>query len=119
MIQCSSPDKVHSYFIRALLNNDIDGALSLYHPNAVFVTGEGGAQVSGETEIRKQLLEFQEMAAVMELVSKSIYQADDSVLVVVNWKRADIEGVSYTAVDVLKKNNQGYWQFLIDNPYGV
>lgn len=118
MIRCTDPHDIHSHFIVSLLKSRMDDALSLYHDQAAFVPGFGQEAVYGCTKILEQLEVFQKVASKMELVNKSLYVAGDSALVNMQWKITG-EDTVHTAMDVLIKNDDGTWQFLIDNPYGV
>ena len=117
MLQCQNPDDIHGLFIVALLKHDLDGALSLYADDAAFVVGAEGKAVRDRPAIREQLKKFETIASTMELVSKSVIPCGDVAQVVMRWRRSDT-GEQYTAIDVLRRNSEGHWQFLIDNPYG-
>ena len=117
MNPCQHPDDIHGLFIVALLKNDVERALSLYADDAAFVIGPEGKKVQGKAAIREQLNKFEIIAPAMELVTKSVIPCGEVAQVVMRWRRSDT-GVEYTAVDVLRRNSAGHWQFLIDNPYG-
>jgi ketosteroid isomerase-like protein len=117
-VVCSDPADIHRHFIIALLKQDIDAALSLYHPRASFVPGADREPVSGNAAIRTQLEAFAEIASSMELVERSMTIADGHAQVKMRWRLSTTDEV-FTALDVLQKQADGRWLFLIDNPYGV
>ncbi|BFM15530.1 hypothetical protein R50073_17130 [Maricurvus nonylphenolicus] len=115
---CRDPAEIHRLFIISLLKQDIDGALSLYHMDAHFVSGPGTTTVSGHEAVREQLEVFATIAGDMKLVERTMTVAGDIAQVKMQWKRAST-GEAFTALDVLQRQDDGRWLFLIDNPYGA
>ena len=117
---CNDPNEIHRLFMIRLLKDDLKGALDLYHPEALFVPGPGKEAVSGREAIAEQLRSFMQIAPRMKLVDRSVYQASDTCFVAMRWR---LEGGDpdriHTAMDVIKRNPEGSWQFLLDNPFGV
>lgn len=119
MPACMNPEEIHRQFIICLLKKDLDGALALYHPAALFVPGPNQDAVSGEA-IAAEIQKFMLVAPNMDLVDRSVYLADDICFVAMRWRMKNSDdGVVYSAMDTIKRNPDGSWQFLIDNPYGV
>lgn len=113
---CNDPTKIHHLFIGALLDRNIDAALSLYHPDAEFVSGQG-CSVTGAEGITQCLLRFMTVAPRMALISRNMYVSDDVALVRMAWK-VEGEKQEHVAMDVLRRLEDGRWVFQIDNPYG-
>jgi len=112
---CNDPAKIHDLFIAALLDRNIDNAISLYHPDAEFVRAPGGS-VKGKEEISACLLAFMGVASNMTLISRNMYVSGDVALVRMGWKMKGAE--EYVAMDLLRRLEDGRWVFQIDNPYG-
>ncbi len=113
---CFDPNEMHQLFIVALLKDRIEQAYSLYSTDAVFVTSEGEAR--GEEAIKAQLCRFAPLAPRMELVERSMTVTADVAQVKLLWRLRGTN-IEYAALDVLRRNSEGHWQFLIDNPYGL
>ncbi|OLB71420.1 MAG: hypothetical protein AUI16_23350 [Alphaproteobacteria bacterium 13_2_20CM_2_64_7] len=58
-------------------------------------------------------------------VRKIIQAGDDLALIIVEWASkavlasGEIEALSGTATDVVRKQADGTWKLVIDNPYGI
>jgi ketosteroid isomerase-like protein len=55
------------------------------------------------------------------LYYRSVYENGDIALIKSIWKYESEKGEveQGTAIEVLKKNNEGVWVYIIDNPFGV
>ena len=118
------PEQCDELVIAAIENKDIDAAMELYEPGASFVVG--GKFVTGLDEIRKVMESFIEAGATFDIESiKAVPDADGEVAVtrVVGTSTSpgpDGKPVTnpFHSVEVVRKQADGTWKFIIDDPGG-
>jgi uncharacterized protein (TIGR02246 family) len=119
----NSPAAVIETFAERLSMGDIEGALELYEPEATFVV-QPGTVVSGTEEIRQALLRFAELRPTLTGEIQGVREGGDVALVLNRWS-LNGEGpdgpveMSGTSADVLRRQDDGSWRVLIDDPWGA
>ena len=107
----------------AFATHDIDGVLSTYEEGAV-VVGEPGAPISGTPALRGLFQQFIALDPKFTFFDHEIVQAGDIALHLNTWKMqgrkpdgtpVELGGLS---VAVLRKQADGRWLMVIDNPFG-
>jgi uncharacterized protein (TIGR02246 family) len=118
-----SPEETVQLFAQYLNSGDLDGALTLYEPGASFLP-EPGTVVSGLDAIRAALQGFFALRPVLAGDIQRVVRADDTALVVNAWKLSGTlpDGTAVqqngTSADVLRRQPDGQWLLLIDDPWG-
>jgi uncharacterized protein (TIGR02246 family) len=119
-----TPEEVVSLLGQAFDAGDLESLLELYEPQATFVAQPGEA-VTGTEAIREVLSGFLALKPRFELEVKKVFRAgDDIALSFVDWTLTgtgpDGETISMSGQgsDVLRRQHNGSWLFVIDNPYG-
>jgi len=111
------------YFQHCVRNGDVEGALSCFDPDAIYVTGPGN-QVTGKENIRAALAQVCALKPDLQAQRSADFIAGDIAGWVDEWTlkatapdgtTLDLKGISG---DVLRKQKDGNWAYLIDNPYG-
>ena len=103
---------------------DLESRIPLYERDAAFAT-EPGSLAPGGAGIREALNGFIAMNGTLDLEVTRILEVDDLALVVGVWSfdgtGPDGEPVRLSAknADVLRRQADGTWRFVIDNPWGV
>jgi uncharacterized protein (TIGR02246 family) len=118
----TTPEGVIRGFAERLTQGDVEGALELYEPEATFVP-EPGTTVAGREEIREALERF---AALQPRLTGEIQAVREGggVALVLNCWRLEGQGpegpveMSGTSADVLRRQEDGSWRVLIDDPWG-
>ena len=118
-----NPAELDQQFSEALNSGDLEALIALYEPNASF-TPEPGAEVHGGEAIREALAGFLAMKPNVTLENKTLAQTNDIALCSANWHLTgtgpdgpiDMNGQS---VEVARKQADGSWLFIIDNPFGL
>jgi uncharacterized protein (TIGR02246 family) len=125
MSQGQDPADVHPVYLKAFNAGDIDATLVCYEPQACFISKSGRA-AHGTSELRKLYRAMFSYKPQAKLEVRKIIQAgDDLALVIVEWESkavlasGEIEALSSTATDVVRKQVDGTWKLAIDNPYGI
>jgi uncharacterized protein (TIGR02246 family) len=106
-----------------LAHGDLEGALALYEPDATFAP-QPGEQVSGLAAIRPALERFIALKPAMTGSIEKVLEADDVALVVNRWTLtgtgpdgAPIEMAGVSS-DVMRRQGDGSWRILVDDPWG-
>jgi uncharacterized protein (TIGR02246 family) len=108
----------------AINSGDIDVAVSLYEPDAVLVA-QPGQIARGRAAIRGALAGFIALKPTLRGHSQQMVEAGDIVLFCGRWtltgtspdgKKVEMGGVSS---DVLKRQSDGRWLVVVDNPWGT
>jgi ketosteroid isomerase-like protein len=123
MNDLNSPDGVIRLFSDRLNASDVDGALALYEPEAAFVA-EPGRWVTGTAEIRAALERFAALEPKLEGEIESVMEAGGVALVVNRWalRGQGPEGpveMGGRSADVLRRQSDGSWRVVIDDPWGA
>lgn len=107
----------------AFAAHDIDGIMSTYEPGAV-VVGEPGAPVSGTPALRALFTQFIALDPKFTFIDHEIIQSGDIALHLNTW-RMEGRGPDGSAIEqgglsvvVLRKQPDGRWLMVIDQPYG-
>lgn len=118
-----NPVDLDRLFGEALNSGDIEGLVALYESNASF-NPEPGQEVHGTQAIRQALEGFLAMKPNCSLDTKVLAQTDEVALCTANWRLigtgpdgpVELNGQS---VEVARKQSDGSWLFIIDNPFGL
>jgi uncharacterized protein (TIGR02246 family) len=118
-----TPHEVHELWLQAINDGDIDALMALYEPEATVVFGPDSiaSGVSGIREGIEQLLALRPRA---ELTVAQVLTAGDLALLLSPWTMTgtgpDGASISLSGVtsDVVRRQPDGTWRFIIDNPTG-
>ena len=120
----TSPEQVIQQFLLYLNDGNLEGALALYEPNATFVS-QPGEVVQGLEAIRSALAGFVTLKPKVSGEIQKVLEADETALVINEW---NLEGtqpdgtpmaISGRSADVLRRQTDGTWRLLIDDPWGA
>jgi uncharacterized protein (TIGR02246 family) len=123
MTDLDSPASVIRRFSALLSARDVDNAVALYEPDAAFLA-EPGRWVTGTDQIRAALERFAALEPKLEGEIESVREAGGIALVVNRWSLrgrgpdgpVEMRGRS---ADVLRRQSDGSWRVLIDDPWGA
>ncbi|MUN38119.1 DUF4440 domain-containing protein [Actinomadura sp. NEAU-AAG5] len=117
------PEDVPAVFAERFNSGDTDAVAEVYEEGAVFVPGPG-APVTGQLA-HDANAQFVKMGVPIKVRPRHVYTAGDVALLIVDWviegtatdgSPVNIEG---TATDVARRGADGYWRYVVDNPFGV
>lgn len=107
----------------AVAAGNMDNILATYEPTAVLL-GQPGMPVTGTAALREAFRQFLVLNPKITIVSQDVIQSGDIALHSYTWKMAgkapDGSPVAQNgfSVVVLRKQPDGRWLMVIDNPFG-
>lgn len=114
----------HPYVFAAAFNSgDPDEVERVYEPDGVLVA-QPGNPATGQDR-RQANAELMALGLPIEVRPRAVYVNGDLALMVVDWsiagvgpdgQQVDVRG---TATDVARQGTDGYWRYVIDNPWGT
>jgi uncharacterized protein (TIGR02246 family) len=120
----ATPQQVLTSIVNGLNTGDLDALMRLYEPDAAFAA-QPGSLAHGVAGVGSSLAAFIGMKGTLDLNVKRVLEASDLALVVGEWSFTgtgpDGEPVKLTGrnADVLRRQPDGSWRFVIDNPWGT
>ena len=120
----ATPEQVLESIVTGINAGNLDSLLPLYENGAAFAT-QPGSLAPGTPGIRDALNGFISMNGKLDLEVTRVLEVDDLALVVGVWSfdgtGPDGEPVRLEAqnADVLRRQGDGSWRFVIDNPWGT
>ena len=119
-----TPEEIDSLFAQALNAGNVDALVALYEPQASLMPSPG-ALVAGTAAIREALAAFVAGKPAMQIAPRLVSQSGDLAVVTAKWQLAmtgqdgkpvQMQGQS---VEVVRRQSDGRWLFVIDLPFGV
>jgi ketosteroid isomerase-like protein len=123
-ISTATPEQVLASIVSGINSGNLDSLMPLYESEAAFAT-QPGTLAPGAPGIREALSGFISMKGKLDLEVTRVLEAGDLALVIGVWSfdgtGPDGEPVHLAAsnADVLRRQTDGTWRFVIDNPWGT
>jgi uncharacterized protein (TIGR02246 family) len=120
----ATPVQVLESIVTGINSGNLDSLMPLYERDAAFAT-QPGSLAPGAPGIRAALGGFISMNGELDLEVTRVLEVDDLALVIGVWTfngtGSDGEPVQLAAknADVLRRQADGSWRFVIDNPWGT
>jgi ketosteroid isomerase-like protein len=120
----ATPEQVLASIVDGINTGNLDALMTLYESNAAFAT-QPGSLAHGLPGIRGGLAGFIAMKGTLDLNVTRVLEASGLALVVGVWSfvgtAPDGQPVKLTGhnADVLRRQSDGSWRFVIDNPWGT
>ncbi len=119
-----TPEEVLKAIVDGINAGNLDVLLSLYEPEAAFAT-QPGSLAHGLAGVRDSLAAFLAMKGTLDLKVTRVLEAGGLALVAGVWSfsgtgpdGAPVKLTGHNA-DVLRRQADGSWRFVIDNPWGT
>lgn len=120
----ATPEQVLESIVTGINSGDLDSLMPLYESAAAFVP-QPGVLAHGAPGVSEALTGFISMNGKLDLDVTRVLEVDDLALVLGVWSfegtGPDGEPVHLEArnADVLRRQGDGTWRFVIDNPWGT
>ena len=120
----ATPEQVLRSIVDGINSGNLEALMTLYEDQAGFAA-QPGSLARGPQGIREGLAGFIAMKGALDLKVTRVLEANDLALVVGEWSFAgtgpDGQPVRLAAqnADVLRRQADGSWRFVIDNPWGT
>lgn len=122
----ATPEETDRLVEEAISEGNVDALLELFEPTAVFVDPGTGNVLRGHDEIRTAVIEmFKSKPTLESKASPTVWISGDIALVLSRWSMrlvgadGDALAQSGTATDVMRRQGDGTWRYVIDNPAGI
>jgi uncharacterized protein (TIGR02246 family) len=119
------PEDCDLLLVEALGKGDLEAALALYEPNASFVL-DSGQVVTGLAAIREVMQGFMALKPKFTMEVKAVQNGDANIALLRgkwNLNGAGPDGkpmtMSGNSTEVVRRQPDGTWKFIIDNPRGA
>lgn len=114
-----TPEELHRLWGEYFNARDLDGLVALYEEEAAFMP-QPGQLVHGRAAIREALNGFLALNAKFELRFQRAIEAEGVAILYSRWRLSmpDRNELTGQTSDVSRRQGEGTWLFLIDNPYG-
>lgn len=118
-----TPEELSQSWARNFNDNNLEGLVALFEPDALFMP-QPGKTVSGDAAIREAHSQFLSMHLHCDLQFQMALESSGLALLFSTWilsgtgpdgKPMEIKGQTS---DVARKQSDGSWLFVIDNPFG-
>jgi ketosteroid isomerase-like protein len=116
----TSPEHAVELLDRAFAQGDLDTVLSFYEAAAVVIT-EPGKAARGTEELRSFFARAMQSGSWAEQLRTQVIEADGVALFLSRWSlhsKGDVAARTFIATTVFRKQPDGGWKALIDNPFG-
>ena len=120
----ATPEQLLHAIVDGINNGNLDALMSLYEPEAAFAS-QPGSLAHGATGVRQSLAAFIAMKGTLDLKVTRVLEAGGLAFVAGVWSFSgtgpDGKPVTLTGRngDVLRRQGDGSWRFVIDNPWGT
>jgi uncharacterized protein (TIGR02246 family) len=120
----ATPEQVLASIVAGINSGDLEKLMPLYESEAAFAT-EPGTLAHGAAGIGEALNGFIAMNGTLDIQVTRVLEVGDLALVIGVWSfdgtGPDGEPVHLAArnADVLRRQTDGTWRFVIDNPWGT
>jgi ketosteroid isomerase-like protein len=123
-LSTATPESVLESIVTGINSGNLESLMPLYESEAAFAT-EPGSLAHGAPGVRESLNGFISMNGKLDLQVTRVLEVDDLALVIGVWtfngEGPDGQPVHLDArnADVLRRQPDGTWRFVIDNPWGT
>ncbi len=114
----TSPEQICHLFKQHMAEGDIEALLSIYDPEAVFLNQSGQVK-QGRQGLKGELAPFASAKAISDFSIKQIIQSGDIALMHTQWTVSSPQVMSVYAIEVVRRQPDGTWCWLIGDPFTV
>ncbi len=119
-----TPEGIVPSLLQHFNSMDVDIMCGFYEPDAILVSANGEPQ-RGIPAIRAELLKYYSVQLPMVIIARHVFVADTIASLVLDWNivgttpTGDDFHMVATSNDIARRGEDGYWRYIIDNPFGT
>jgi ketosteroid isomerase-like protein len=113
-----TPEEICRLFRQHVAEGDLDSVLSIYDPEAVFLS-QAREVTKDRDALRRELAPLVASKARFQFTFKQIVQAGDIALMHTEWTVAGPQPMRTYAIEVARRQPDGSWRWLIGDPFTV
>jgi uncharacterized protein (TIGR02246 family) len=123
-MSAATPEQVLESIVSGINSGDLESLMPLYESEAAFAA-EPGSLAHGPSGVREALTGFIAMKGKLDLEVTRVLEVGDLALVIGVWSfngtgpDGELMELSARNADVLRRQSDGTWRFVIDNPWGT
>jgi len=118
-MKIEKPADIHEAVTEAFNAGDLEGLMALYEPGASMV-GMDGSVLEGAAAIRENWKNLLAFNGVMSLTTRYVIEQGDIALLSNEYTvKVGDDSLSGATAEVVRKQTDGTWLYLIDHPTGA
>ena len=123
MKRAERPEDLHTLFAEALNSRNLEALTALYSDDCFFMA-QRGVPTRGAGAIREAFVQYLAMNPSIRLTTRQVVQVLDTALLVGDWQFHGTSGdgaevsTAGTSIEVVRREPDGSWRYLIDLPNG-
>jgi uncharacterized protein (TIGR02246 family) len=108
---------IHAAVERTINDGDVEGFVALYAADACLI-GPDGATLTGHAAIREAMTPLLALRGRMTVTTRHVVEVGDLALLGSEWSyRAGDVQLSGVAAEVVRRQPDGGWLYVVDHPY--
>jgi ketosteroid isomerase-like protein len=109
---------VSTRFAAAFAARDADALLQLFESEALMKPSPDGPAIRGHAALRKELQAFMDANPKIETYKTVVYENTDLALMRSKWRILGEKPIEGESLEVLRRQTDGSWKYVIDLPFG-
>jgi uncharacterized protein (TIGR02246 family) len=114
----TNPEEICRLFQQYMAEGDLESALSVYDPDAVFLNQSRDVS-KGREGLRQELAPLAAMKVRFDFKVKQVIETGDIALMHTEWTVSGPEPMKVYAIEVARRQQDGSWRWLIGDPFTV
>jgi uncharacterized protein (TIGR02246 family) len=114
----TNPEEICRLFQQYMAEGDLESALSVYDPDAVFLNQSRDVS-KGREGLRQELAPLAAMKVRFDFQVKQVIETGDIALMHTEWTVSGPEPMKVYAIEVARRQQDGSWRWLIGDPFTV
>ena len=119
-----TPEDCHRCFTAAFAAKDLEALLALYEAEPTIVTEPGQPPATGRAALHALLSELLASDCRLRQETTSVLRAGDLALLRATWRltgtspEGEALDIKHNSIEVVRRQADGTWLFVIDDPFG-
>jgi uncharacterized protein (TIGR02246 family) len=114
----TNPEEICRLFQQYMAEGDLESALSVYDPDAVFLNQSRDVS-KGREGLRQELTPLAARKVRIDFKVKQVIETGDIALMHTEWTVSGPEPMKVYAIEVARRQQDGSWRWLIGDPFTV